>query len=152
MVTAEGKPPLELSLGTSRLGSSSEMALRAAPGNETDQMSIIVSNELPPPDGVLVDIADYVHDFTDISELAYETAHVCLLDALGCGMEALGYPACTKLLGPLVPGTVVQDGARVPGTRFAHPSSSVFIRAALAALSLPSAWSFSFHITMCLIM
>jgi 2-methylcitrate dehydratase len=67
---------------------------------------------------VLVDIADYVHDFADIGEPAYETAHVCLLDALGCAMEALDYPACTKLLGPLVPGTIVQDGARVPGTNF----------------------------------
>src|SRR5688572_11063167 len=81
-------------------------------------MSTISSNDRPSPDQVLVDIADYVHDFSDIGELAYETAHACLLDALGCAMEALDYPACTKLLGPLVPGTIVQDGARVPGTSF----------------------------------
>ena len=79
-------------------------------------MSSIELNERPPFDKVIVDIADYVHDFTDISPLAYETAHTCLLDALGCGMQALAYPACTKLLGPVVPGTVVPNGARVPGT------------------------------------
>lgn len=81
-------------------------------------MSTMSNNDRPPPDQVLVDIANYVHDFAGIGELAYETAHICLLDALGCAMEALDYPACTKLLGPLVPGTIVQDGARVPGTAF----------------------------------
>jgi 2-methylcitrate dehydratase len=67
---------------------------------------------------VLVDIADYVLSGDPASELAYETAHYCLLDTLGCGLEALGYPACAKLLGPIVPGTIVPHGARVPGTRF----------------------------------
>jgi 2-methylcitrate dehydratase len=52
------------------------------------------------------------------SDLAYETARICLMDTLGCGLEALEYPACTKLLGPIVPGTVVPNGARVPGTQF----------------------------------
>src|SRR5579859_933918 len=52
------------------------------------------------------------------SDLALETARNCLIDTLGCGLEALEYPACTKLLGPVVPGTVVPNGARVPGTRF----------------------------------
>ena len=51
-------------------------------------------------------------------DLAYETAHYCLLDTLGCGLEALEYPACTKLLGPIVPGTIVPHGARVPGTSY----------------------------------
>jgi len=72
----------------------------------------------PKPDQVLVDIADYVCTATIDSALAIETARHCLLDTLGCGLEALEYPACTKLLGPLVPGTVVPHGARVPGTRF----------------------------------
>jgi 2-methylcitrate dehydratase len=72
----------------------------------------------PAPDRVLADIADYVLDYKVESELAYDTAHLCLLDTLGCGMEALDYPACTKLLGPIVPGTVVPDGARVPGTSY----------------------------------
>ncbi|MFI4890200.1 MAG: bifunctional 2-methylcitrate dehydratase/aconitate hydratase [Steroidobacterales bacterium] len=72
----------------------------------------------PKPDQVLVDIADYVRHTPIDSALAYETARHCLLDTLGCGLEALDYPACTKLLGPLVPGTIVPHGARVPGTRF----------------------------------
>jgi 2-methylcitrate dehydratase len=72
----------------------------------------------PPPDKVLTDIADYVLGFSIDSNLAYDTAHLCLMDTLGCGMEALDYPACTKLLGPIVPGTVVPNGARVPGTPF----------------------------------
>jgi 2-methylcitrate dehydratase len=72
----------------------------------------------PEPDRVLVDIADYVLDYEIKSDLAYETARYCLLDTLGCGLEALEYPACTKLLGPIVPGTVVPNGAKVPGTRY----------------------------------
>jgi 2-methylcitrate dehydratase len=72
----------------------------------------------PPPDDVLVRIADYVANYTITSDEAYRTAHYCLLDTLGCGFEALGYPACTKLLGPIVPGTVVPNGAKVPGTPY----------------------------------
>ncbi len=72
----------------------------------------------PNPDQVLVDIANYVCTAPIDSALAIETARHCLLDTLGCGLEALEYPACTKLLGPLVPGTIVPQGARVPGTRF----------------------------------
>jgi 2-methylcitrate dehydratase len=67
---------------------------------------------------VLVDIADYVFEYEVTSELAYATARLCLIDSLGCGLEALEYPACTKLLGPIVPGTVTSPGARVFGTRF----------------------------------
>jgi len=67
---------------------------------------------------VLTDIADYVLGAEIRSDLAYETARYCLLDTLGCGLEALEYPACTKLLGPIVPGTVVPNGAKVPGTQF----------------------------------
>jgi 2-methylcitrate dehydratase len=69
-------------------------------------------------DQVMVDIVDYIEDYQIQSDLAYETAWHCLLDTIGCGLEALGYPACTKLLGPLVPGTVVKNGSRVPGTDF----------------------------------
>ncbi|MGH7082273.1 MAG: 2-methylcitrate dehydratase, partial [Acetobacteraceae bacterium] len=69
-------------------------------------------------DRVLADIADYVLGADIQSDLAYETARYCLLDTLGCGLEALEYPACTKLLGPIVPGTVVPNGAKVPGTQF----------------------------------
>ena len=72
----------------------------------------------PDPDPVLVDIADYVCSADEPSELAYETAHYCLLDTLACGFQALDYPACTKLLGPIVPGATLPGGARVPGTSF----------------------------------
>ncbi len=81
-------------------------------------MSSHISNIRPQPDQVLVDIADYVVDRDIPSILAYDTARHCLMDSLGCAMEALTYPACTKLLGPLIPGTTVPDGARIPGTRF----------------------------------
>ena len=77
-----------------------------------------LSNVRPAPDKVLVDIADYVRDYTITSDEAYETARYCLIDTIGCGIEALGYPACTKLLGPIVPGTMVPHGAKVPGTQF----------------------------------
>src|SRR5665811_798084 len=69
-------------------------------------------------DQVMVDIVDYVENYRIVSDLAYETAWLCLLDTIGCGLEALEYPACTKLLGPIVPGTVVPHGAKVPGTQF----------------------------------
>ncbi|MEW6720949.1 MAG: bifunctional 2-methylcitrate dehydratase/aconitate hydratase [Thermodesulfobacteriota bacterium] len=81
-------------------------------------MTSRVSNVRPEPDKVLVDIADYVLNYEIRSPLAYETARNCLIDTLGCGLEALEYPACTKLLGPIVPGTVVPNGARVPGTQY----------------------------------
>ena len=69
-------------------------------------------------DTVMTDIADYVFEYRIESDLAYETARHCLLDTLGCGMEALGFPACTKLLGPIVPGYQVANGARIPGTAY----------------------------------
>ncbi|MBU3750979.1 MAG: SDR family oxidoreductase [Mycobacterium sp.] len=78
----------------------------------------VVSNVRPGPDQVILDIADYVLEYPVTGELAYQTARNCLIDTLGCGLEALEYPACTKLLGPVVPGTLVPHGARVPGTQF----------------------------------
>ena len=81
-------------------------------------MSSHISNERPAFDQVIADIADYALGYEIKSDLAYETAHYCLMDTLGCGLEALEYPACTKLLGPIVPGTVVPNGARVPGTSY----------------------------------
>src|SRR5574340_1668671 len=77
-----------------------------------------ISNVKPQPDKVLVDIADYACSAAIDSREAYDTARYCLIDTLGCGIEALNYPACTKLLGPIVPGTVVPNGAKVPGTQF----------------------------------
>jgi 2-methylcitrate dehydratase len=75
-------------------------------------------NVRPAFDPLLVQIADYVSDFRIESPEAYETARYCLMDTLGCGLLALNYPACTKLLGPVVPGTKVPNGSRVPGTHF----------------------------------
>ncbi len=81
-------------------------------------MSSHISNDRPAPDKVLTDIAHYALSYKIKSDLAYSTARSCLMDTLGCGLEALEYPACTKLLGPIVPGTVVPNGARVPGTGY----------------------------------
>src|ERR1700704_2598762 len=81
-------------------------------------MSLQTSGERPPYDQVLVDIADYVCNYTIGSELAYATARNCLIDTLGCGLEALEYPACTKLLGPIAPGADLANGAKVPGTAY----------------------------------
>src|SRR5215469_9099748 len=76
------------------------------------------SAERPPPDAALVAIADYARTFTIASASAYDTARYCLMDTLACGFQALKYPACRKLLGPVVPGAVMPGGARVPGTSF----------------------------------
>jgi len=81
-------------------------------------VSAPISNERPNPDQVILDIVDYVQSYEIKNDLAYETARHCLIDTLGCGLEALEYPACRKLLGPIVPGTIVPHGAKVPGTQF----------------------------------
>jgi len=81
-------------------------------------MSTHISNVRPEFDQVMIDIVDYVLNYEIKSTLAYETARYCLLDTLGCGLQALDFPACTKLLGPLVPGLTMQNGARVPGTHY----------------------------------
>lgn len=76
------------------------------------------SNIRPAPDRELTLIADYVSDFTIKSDLAYSTARYCLMDALGCAFLSLQYSECKKLLGPIIPGTQVPNGSRVPGTSF----------------------------------
>jgi 2-methylcitrate dehydratase len=76
------------------------------------------SAERPAPDKVLTDIADYALSSALDSKAAYETAYYCLMDTLACGFQALQYPACTKLMGPVVPGAVLPGGARVPGTSY----------------------------------
>ena len=81
-------------------------------------MSSHISNVRPKADKVLTDIVDYVGTYSIKSKEAYNTARLCLMDTLGCGLEALSYPACTKLMGPIVPGTVVPNGAKVPGTPY----------------------------------
>jgi 2-methylcitrate dehydratase len=74
-------------------------------------------NNRPDYDQVIQDIADYVLNFKIESKEALDTARNCLMDTLGCGLLALRFPECTKHLGPIVEGTVVPHGARVPGTQ-----------------------------------
>jgi len=81
-------------------------------------MNSATTQPRPQADDLLLKIADYVLQYKVHSEEAIQIAHYCLLDTLGCGMEALAYPACTKLLGPFVPGIQVKNGARVPGTEY----------------------------------
>jgi 2-methylcitrate dehydratase len=78
----------------------------------------IRSAERPAPDRVLVDIARYARDARIASDVAYETARYCLMDTLACGFQALSFPACTRMLGPVVPGATMPGGARVPGTSY----------------------------------
>jgi 2-methylcitrate dehydratase len=76
------------------------------------------SAQRPAPDQVLVDIASYARDAVIDSPVAYDTARHCLTDTLACGFQALAYPACTRLLGPVVAGATMAGGARVPGTSY----------------------------------
>jgi 2-methylcitrate dehydratase len=78
----------------------------------------IRSAERPAPDPVLAAISDYALSYEIKSPLAYETAAYCLMDTLACGFQALKFPACTKLMGPVVPGATLTGGARVPGTAY----------------------------------
>ena len=80
-------------------------------------MSSHVSSNNQPYDQVIIDIVDYALNYEIKSPVAYETAWNCFLDTLGCGLEALEYEACTKLLGPVVPGLTVANGVKVPGTK-----------------------------------
>ncbi len=79
---------------------------------------IAEENNKPNYDAVIQDIVDYVLKTPVTSIEAFETAHHCLMDTLGCGILALSYPACTKLLGPVVLGAEMQNGVPIPGTPF----------------------------------
>ena len=79
-------------------------------------MSSHVSQGNQPYDQAIIDIVDYALNYEIKSPVAYETAWNCFMDTLGCGLEALEYEACTKLLGPVVPGVTVANGVKVPGT------------------------------------
>jgi len=102
----------------------------------------IRSAKRPDPDPLLVDIADFVCDTEIDSGLAFETAHHCLMDTLACGFQALDYPACTKLLGPVVPGATLAGGARVPGTSYElEPIAAAFnIGAMIRWLDFNDTW------------
>ena len=80
-------------------------------------MSSHVAQGNQPYDQVIIDIVDYALNFQITSPVAYETAWNCFMDTLGCGLESLEYEACTKLLGPVVPGLMVANGVKVPGTK-----------------------------------
>ena len=71
----------------------------------------------PEPDKVLKDIANYVHNYKIDSNLAWETARLCLIDTIGCGLEGLRFPECRKLLGPVVEGTIVPNGSSLYSSR-----------------------------------
>ncbi|MBB3143523.1 2-methylcitrate dehydratase [Halomonas organivorans] len=78
----------------------------------------VEANIRPDYDDELQRVADYVLEQRLDSDEAFDTARYCLMDSLGCGLLALRFPECTKHLGPLVEGTQVPHGARVPGTAF----------------------------------
>ena len=105
-------------------------------------MSAPSSNVRPPPDPLLVEIADYALRADPASAEALDTARWCLLDTLACGILALKYPACAKLLGPLTPGLAMAQGARVPGTRYElDPVAAAFnIGAAIRWLDFNDTW------------
>ena len=81
-------------------------------------MSAHISKSNVPYDKEIIDIVDYVINYEIKSPVAYETAWNCFMDTLGCGLEALEYEACTKLLGPVAPGLTVANGVKVPGTNY----------------------------------
>jgi 2-methylcitrate dehydratase len=101
-----------------------------------------ISKSTQPFDQEIIDIVDYVVQYTVSSDVAYETAFHCLLDTIGCGLEALEYDACTKLMGPIVPGVTVANGVRVPGTRYElDPVQGAFnIGAAIRWLDFNDTW------------
>ena len=102
----------------------------------------IRSAERPAPDKLLTEIADYVLRDAAQSAEARQIARYCLMDTLGCGILALGFPACTKLLGPVVPGAELKQGARVPGTRYElEPVAAAFnIGAMIRWLDFNDTW------------
>jgi 2-methylcitrate dehydratase len=100
------------------------------------------SAERPAPDPLLTEIADYVLGRGADSVEARRIARYCLMDTLGCGILALGFPACTKLLGPVVPGAALRGGARVPGTSYElEPVAAAFnIGAMIRWLDFNDTW------------
>jgi len=105
-------------------------------------MSSNFTKSITPYDQEIIDIADYVLNYEIKSELAYQTAWYCFIDTIGCGLEALEYEACTKLLGPVVEGLQIENGARVPGTSFQlDPVTAAFnIGAAIRWLDYNDTW------------
>src|SRR5262245_30181012 len=85
------------------------------------------SNSQPPADQVLVDIADYILNDNIFSEASLAAARLRMTDTMACALDALDFPECTRMIGPVVPGTVVPNGARVPGTHYElDPETAAF--------------------------
>jgi 2-methylcitrate dehydratase len=102
--------PFRASVPVLGLVRSPHRTLFASAARAMSAVHIAESTVRPDPDKVLQDIADYVHDYKITSELAFDTARLCLIDTMGCGLEGLRFPECTKLLGPVVEGTIVPNG------------------------------------------
>ncbi|MBW0492919.1 hypothetical protein O181_032634 [Austropuccinia psidii MF-1] len=112
-------PPPSSSHNLAYLLSSTSLRLFSGTSSTMGVHSAAEDATRPQPDQVLLDISNYVHHPKfDNPTLAYETARLCLIDTLGCGLEALRFEHCSRLLGPVVPGTTVPNGTRVPGTSF----------------------------------
>ena len=105
-------------------------------------MTTTVSNIRPAPDRLLVELAQYAASYVPTSREAIDTARYNLLDTLGCGLLALRYPECAKHLGPMVPGALLSNGARVPGTEWQlDPVHAAFnIGAMIRWLDFNDAW------------
>src|SRR5688572_27269201 len=105
-------------------------------------MTSTTSNIRPSPDALLLEIAAYAADYVSSSAEAVDTARYCFMDTLGCGLLALCYPECTNQLGPVVPGAVLANGARVPGTDWQlDPVHAAFnIGAMIRWLDFNDAW------------
>jgi 2-methylcitrate dehydratase len=112
------------------------------PDHPTGRETAADLNARPDADTLLTAIAEYVTSGAAYGDLAYQTARYALLDAIGCGLLALRFPECTKLLGPIVPGTVVPNGVHVPGTSFVlDPIKAAFdIGAAIRWLDYNDTW------------
>jgi len=121
-----GSPFLTSRVKTASISSQRQKILIASPPSSTTTTAIPLttarsmstahfgeSTVRPEPDKVVQDIADYVHDYKIDSDLAWETARLCLIDTIGCGLEGLRFPECRNLLGPVVEGTIVPNGSSV---------------------------------------
>ena len=107
-----------------------------------DSMTTVVTNVRPPPDPVLVQLAEYAANYRPDNAEAIDTARYCFMDALGCALLALRFSECTRHLGPVVPGATLPNGARVPGTNWQlEPVHAAFnIGAMIRWLDFNDAW------------
>ncbi|KAG8628775.1 hypothetical protein KVT40_002640 [Elsinoe batatas] len=112
--TARATPAISSTLQTSRAFTMSA-AKQSVPSSDATAEPRAGAREF---DSEISDMANYIHNYQVNSELALDTARFVFLDTLGCGLKALEFPHCTNNLGPIVPGTVVPNGTKVPGTPY----------------------------------